>query len=405
MNILFDENIPYGLEAFSSLGNVTSLAGRGISPADLENTDILFVRSVTKVNESLLKNTNVKFVATATSGSDHIDKDFLQKNNIGFSDAIGSNANSVAEYFTASLLEIAERHDFTLEGKSVGIIGVGHVGSLVDNKARALGMTTLLNDPPRQRAEKDFNGCSLDEALAADIVTFHVPLTKDGLDPTFHLLNEETLQKINNNAVLVQASRGGVHDTSALKKAIKEKNLLCAIDVWENEPDIDVELLELAEITSPHIAGYSWTSKVEATRIIYDSACEFFNIKQTWIPPKLPVDFSAPEVDFLSNVTPSTPQPKNSEGIKGISPPFLQGDTGGFKKLSGMKFAVNCVYNIIEDDKKMRKIVDESSGNRGKYFDGMRKKYPTRVEFHQAKVSNPPEAIRQQLSSLGFKIY
>ena len=387
MNILFDENIPYGLEAFSSLGNATSLAGRGISPADLENIDILFVRSVTKVNESLLKNTNVKFVATATSGSDHIDKDFLQKNNIGFSDAIGSNANSVAEYFTASLLEIAERHNFTLEGKSVGIIGVGHVGSLVDNKARALGMTTLLNDPPRERAERDFKGCSLEEALAADIVTFHVPLTKDGHDPTFHLLNEETLQKIKNNAVLVQASRGGVHDTSALKKAIKEKKLLCAIDVWENEPDIDVELLELAEITSPHIAGYSWTSKVEATRIIYEAACEFFNIKQTWIPPKLPVDFSAPE----------------------ISPPFIKvvrGSSDYQQEMlieNGIKYAVNQVYDIIEDDKRMRKIVDESSGNCGKYFDCMRKKYPIRVEFHQANVHGIPETIKQQLSGLGFK--
>ena len=200
MKILFDENIPYGLDAFSSLGNAESITGREISPADLENIDILFVRSVTKVNKALLKNSTVKFVATATSGSDHIDKEYLQKNNIGFSDAIGSNANSVAEYFTAALLEIAARHNFSLKGKSVGIIGVGHVGSLVEKKANALGMIVLLNDPPRQRAETDFNGCSLDEALAADIVTLHVPLTKDGPDPTFHLLNEENLQKIKSGA-------------------------------------------------------------------------------------------------------------------------------------------------------------------------------------------------------------
>ncbi len=378
MKILFDENIPYGLDAFSSLGNAESITGREISPADLENIDILFVRSVTKVNEVLFKNSNVKFVATATSGSDHIDKKYLQKNNIGFSDAIGSNANSVAEYFTAALLEIAERHNFSLKGKSVGIIGVGHVGSLVDKKARALGMTTLLNDPPRQRNETDFNGCSLDEALLADIVTLHVPLTKDGPDPTFHLLNEENLRKIKSGAVLVQASRGAVHDTIALKKVIKEKNLLCAFDVWENEPDIDVELLELTEIASPHIAGYSWTSKVEATRIIYDAACEFFNIKQTWIPPNLPDNFSAPEINF------------NQQEV------LIEND---------IKCAVNCVYDIIEDDKRMRKIVDEQSENRGKYFDTMRKQYPTRVEFHQAKVNNIPETIEQQLSSLGFVIH
>ncbi len=405
MKILFDENIPYGLDAFSSLGNAESITGREISPPDLENIDILFVRSVTKVNESLLKNSNVKFVATATSGSDHIDKEYLLKNNIGFSDAIGSNANSVAEYFTAALLEIAERHNFSLTGKSVGIIGVGHVGSLVDKKARALGMTTLLNDPPRQRAEKDFNGCSLDEALAADIVTFHVPLTKDGLDPTFHLLNEENLQKIKSGAVLVQASRGAVHDTIALKKIIKEKNLLCAFDVWENEPNIDVDLLELTEIASPHIAGYSWTSKVEATRIIYEAACEFFNIKQTWIPPKLPDNFSAPEI------SPPFVKVSDPADARGISPPFLKGVRGISDNQQEMliendiKCAVNGVYDIIEDDKRMRKIVDEPSENRGKYFDTLRKQYPTRVEFHQAKVHGTPETIKQQLSALGFKIY
>jgi len=384
LKILFDENIPYGFDAFSTLGNVKSLAGRDISPADLENIDILFVRSVTKVNKAPLKNSSVKFVASATSGSDHIDKTFLQKNNIGFSDAIGSNANSVAEYFAAALLEIAARHNFSLKGKSVGIIGVGHVGSLIDQKARALGMTTLLNDPPRRRNEKNFNGVFLNEALAADIVTLHVPLTKDGPDPTFHLLNEENLQKIKSGAIFVQTSRGAVHDTTALKKVIKEKNLLCAIDVWENEPDIDIDLLELTEIASPHIAGYSWTSKVEATRIIYEAACEFFSIKQTWIPPKLPDNFSAPE----------------------ISTPFIKGARGIFTSAeSNIKCAVNRVYDIIEDDKKMRKIIDEPSEDRGKYFDTMRKKYPIRVEFYQAKINNAPEKIKQQLSALGFVVH
>jgi len=378
MNILFDENIPYGLDAFSSLGNAKSIAGREISPADLKNIDILFVRSVTKVNETLLKGSSVKFVATATSGSDHIDKEFLKKNNIGFSDAIGSNANSVSEYFIASLLEIAERYNFSLEGKSVGIIGVGHVGSLVEKKARALEMIPILNDPPRQRAEKDFDGCSLDEALAADIVTFHVPLTKDGLDPTFHLLDEKALQKMNCGAILVQASRGAVHDTAALKKAIKEKKLLCAIDVWENEPNIDIDLLELTEIASPHIAGYSWTSKVFATQIIYEAACKFFNEKPAWIPPELPPNFSAPEINFNQQKMP------------------IETD---------IKYAVNSVYDIILDDKKMRLITNEPPGNRGKYFDSLRKKYPVRVEFHQAIVNNPPEEIKKQLSGLGFVVH
>ena len=377
MNILFDENIPYGSEAFSYLGNAKAIAGRNISTDDLKNIDILFVRSVTKVNENLLKNSSVKFVATATSGSDHIDKVFLKKNNIGFSDAIGSNANSVAEYFVAAILEIAEKQNLTLEGKTVGIIGVGHVGSLVEIKARALGMIPILNDPPRQRAENNFNGRSLDEALNADIITFHTPLTKDGLDPTFHLLNEQTLKKIKQKAILVQASRGAVHDTAALKKYVKEKNILCAIDVWENEPDVDIELLNLTQIATPHIAGYSWTSKVFATQIIYEAACKFFNIKPVWMPPKLPPDFSAPEIHFNQ---------------QNLSIEF------------NIKYAVNNVYNIISDDKKMRLILNIPEAERGKYFDAMRKNYPTRVEFHQAKLYNPPENIKNQLSKLGFPI-
>ena len=388
MNILFDENIPYGKDAFSFLGEAKSIAGRNITADDLKNIDILFVRSVTKVNEKLLSGSSVKFVATATSGSDHIDKEFLQKNNIGFSDAIGSNANSVAEYFIAAILEIAEKNYIKLEGKSVGIIGVGHVGSLVEKKARAIGLTPILNDPPRARAERNFNNSSFEKALAADIITFHTPLTKNGLDPTFHLLDERALKKINPGAILVQASRGAVHDTPALKKAIKEKNLLCAIDVWENEPDIDIELLNLAQIATPHIAGYSWTSKVKATQIIYEAACDYFNIESEWQPPQLPKNLSAPEIDFNDF---------NQQKMSSVEDPANAG-------ANDIKCAVDSVYDIISDDKKMRLIIDEPPVARAKYFDQMRKNYPIRVEFHQAKLKNTPKKIKQQLSTLSFKI-
>ncbi len=377
MQILFDENILYGNEAFSLLGDVRSCAGRDMKPEMVGNVDLLFVRSVTKVNRSLLAGCRVKFVATATSGSDHIDTEFLAGAGITFSDAIGSNANSTAEYVVAALLTLGARRGFSLAGKSIGVIGVGHVGSLVVEKARALGMTVLRNDPPRQRKEPDFKGVSLDEALAADVVSLHVPLTQDGPDPTFHLVDAARLERLKRDTILIQSSRGAVVDTGALKHILKEKRgLMCALDVWEDEPDIDAELLELADIGTPHIAGYSWTSKVEATRLVYEAACRFLGQEPAWAPPLLPGGHEAPVISLED------------------APPAVE---------ATVKIAVDGVYDIVADDRRMRGMLAFEKNEHGAYFDSLRKSYPTRLEFLQARLTDVPDAAICVLGGIGFR--
>jgi erythronate-4-phosphate dehydrogenase len=376
MLILFDENIPFGAEAFGTLGETRACAGRSMTRADVHDIDLLFVRSVTKVNAALLEDSAVKFVATATSGSDHIDAEYLAQRGIPWCDAIGSNANSVAEYVVAALLELAARYEFELTGKSMGVIGVGHVGSLVVEKARALGLEVVQNDPPRQRAEPDFPGASLQEALACDIVSVHTPLTKDGPDPTFHLLNEDRVRSLHPGAILVQPSRGAVVDCAALARCLAEgRQLMTVLDVWEGEPAIDAELLGMVDIGSPHIAGYSWTSKVLATKMIYDAACRFAGVAPSWTPPVLPDGMTAPVIDLA-----------------------------GVAAADALRTAVCGVYDIMADDGRMRHLSALPVEEQGAYFDQLRKQYPVRLEFPQAEVRNATGEMRDVLDGLGFRI-
>jgi len=372
MNILYDENIPFGKEAFSTLGDVQSSPGREITANMLKNVDLLFVRSVTKVKPELLEGNNVKFVATATSGSDHIDKTYLAKKNIFFKDAIGSNANSVAEYVSTALLILEEKYNFKLDGKSIGIIGVGHVGSLVAKKTAALGLKCLMNDPPRERNESDFYGVSLEKALSADIVTFHVPLTFEGLDPTFHLLNEKNISLLKTNCILLQTSRGPVAETFALKNLKINKKATLVLDVWENEPNIDSELFSLAEIATPHIAGYSWTSKVEATNIVYKAACEFLKREPLWKPPTLPENYDPPIISINKNQS------------------FLE--------------IMKNVCDIDGDNYRMQEACSSPKEILGKNFDILRKTYPIRLEAQQFEIKNTPKEMFAILEKFGFKV-
>lgn len=378
MNILFDENIPCGKDAFSTLGAVRSCPGRALGNEMLKDVDLLFVRSITNVNEQLLAGTRVSFVATATAGTDHVDAAYLERAGIAFSDALGSNANSVAEYVVAALMVLAGRHGITLRGKSIGIVGAGHVGSLVGKNARALGMRVLLNDPPRQRAEKDFPGVSLDEALAADIVTLHVPLNKTGVDRTLHLLDEPRLRALNDGCILIQSCRGAVVDNAALTRVITSgKPLRRVLDVWEGEPEIDRELLGLADIGTPHIAGYSWASKINGTAMVYDAACRFLGVKQSWTPPLLPEGVTAPSVDLSAHTHDAD---------------------------AAVRHAVQSVYRIEGDDQRMRAAAAGGQTAPMHWFDRLRKEYPVRFEFHQSSVAGATDEVKPILAGLGFRI-
>ena len=289
MKIVADENIPFVEQIFGRLGEVATYAGREIDSSSVKEANILLLRSVTRVDENLLGGSKVRFVGTATIGCDHVDIDYLKKQGIAFSSAAGSNANSVAEYIVAALLILARRHAFSLSGKTIGVVGVGNVGSRVVEKAGILNMNTLQNDPPLARKTHSAHFRPLEELLQeSDILTLHVPLTYEGQDATCHLANNSLFQKLKSDSFLINTSRGAVVDNQALLMALKEGKLAGAVlDVWEGEPEISEELLTAVELGTPHIAGYSLDGKTNATLLIYQATCNFLNVSCEWELPQV----------------------------------------------------------------------------------------------------------------------
>ncbi len=380
LKIIADINIPFVEKCFSSLGQVQVIGGREMTPWVVADADILLVRSITPVGVDLLAGSKVRFVATATIGFDHIDLDFLGQKNIGFTSAPGSNANSAAEYVIASLLEVTRKHKIKLEGKSIGVIGVGNVGGRVAKKCDALGMRVLLNDPPLQRKTKDKKYLPLKELYDCDFITFHTPLTFEGQDKTYHLGDESFFDSLKTGCVFINASRGDVVDGRALKATIKSKRLKAIVlDVWENEPNIDTELLEMVDIGTPHIAGYSLDGKIAGMIMIYKSVCDYFSMEPAY-------DIN----DFL-------PEP---------AVPLLEVDSDTDDEQNLLSGAVRNIYRIDEDDKRMRGVLNEPVGEAGRYFDSLRKNYPVRREFQNTIVSvkgdNPN--IGKKLKGIGFEI-
>ena len=223
LKILADENIPFVRECFGSLGQVEVVAAHEITVEKVQDAEVLIVRSVTKVGQELLSGSSVQFVGTATIGFDHVDVEFLQQGEIGFASAPGSNANSVAEYVVAGLLEVGAKYDLKLEGKSIGVVGVGNVGSRVAAKCEALGMRAYLNDPPLQRQTQDAKYRRLEELFDCDIVTVHTPLTFEGEDKTYHLADKRFFGSLKEGCVFVNTARGAVADTEALQRAALEQ--------------------------------------------------------------------------------------------------------------------------------------------------------------------------------------
>ena len=381
MNIVIDENIPFAEEAFSHLGTVRVFSGRHITRESLGNATVLIVRSVTQVNEKLLDGTGIRFVATATAGIDHIDCEYLSQRQIGFAYAAGCNANSVAEYVLTALVTVAARLNFSLEGKSLGIVGVGRIGRLVENIARGLGMEVILNDPPLQRETGNRSYRSLDEVLKADIVTLHVPLIKEGIDTTLHLIGAEELAQLSPSSVLINASRGEVVDNLVLLQCLKNDSLQSVVlDVWEEEPSINWELVNKVVIATPHIAGYSFQGKINGTQMVYRSTCEFLGITPTWdLPP-----------EAIRNTL-------HSNAIK----------TAGLKFQSVVHQLSTQLYDLSGDDARLRSLLSEPILDRPSGFDKLRKDYPIRHEFFASSVGlkNASHSLVSKLTRLGFTIY
>lgn len=381
MKIVCSGNIPFAMEAFSRLGETVLIPDRKLSNADLRDADMLIVRSTVKVNRALLEGCPVKFVGTATIGIEHIDLEYLEKSGIRCCSAPGCNANSVAEYVVSALLALAQRFKLHLRGMKIGVIGVGNVGSRVAAKARALGMHTLLNDPPRHDASGDPAFLPLDRVLAeSDIVTLHVPFEKKGPHPTAGMANEDFFNRLKPGAIFINSARGAVMDTDDLLSAIAADRVAHAvIDTWENEPAFDKLLLDSIDIGTPHIAGYSFDGKVAGTLMVYREACRFAGVEASWTPDALMPRPPAPEIAVNA-------QNRREQDV--------------------LWEAVSAVYNILTDDAALRANCPDDEAARSAHFDALRKNYPERREFRftRARLGGGPESLAQTLAALEFNV-
>ncbi len=387
MKIVADQQIPH-LQAFTKFADVTAYNGSGITAEKVHDADVLLVRSVTSVNADLLAGSQVKFVATMTSGKDHIDESYLQNKNIGFTHARGSNARSVAEYILSSLIVLANQHGFKLREKTVGVIGCGEVGTCVIRMLETIGVRCLMNDPPLKDAYgKKTSGndpsivtkyCDLKTLFSADIITLHIPLTENGSYPTRKLVDADFLAQLNGDVILVNTSRGGVIDETALKNHLAcHGEMKVVLDVWENEPDIDLELLTQVDISTPHIAGYSADGKIRATQMVFESMCIFFNLNAKW--------------EATSNL------PANSLEIS---------ESAELNDEDVVQMAILANYDVRSDSISLRRLSEVNIERRGCYFDELRKNYPTRREFPEMVIRLPGnmKTSAEKLRRLEFNV-
>lgn len=292
MKAVIDDKIPYIKGQVERIANeVVYLPGQDFTPEAVSDADFLIIRTRTRCDKQLLGNSQVRFIATATIGYDHIDTDFCQKAGITWTNCPGCNANSVTQYVQSALIRMAQKNATDLSNLTIGIVGVGNVGSRVAEMVRQRGMTVLLNDPPRAEAEESDAFVPISEVMGqADIITFHVPLVKEGKHPTFHLADQHFFDHLQRRPWLLNTSRGEVVETDALKQAIRQGQVTdTAIDVWEHEPNIDRTLLQSVFIGTPHIAGYSADGKANATRLSLENVCRHFKLNISFdIHPPLP---------------------------------------------------------------------------------------------------------------------
>ena len=373
MKILCDIALPNSVEVFSQYGEVALENGRQINADDLVDVDVLIIRSITKVNEDLLSKANkLKFVGTATAGMDHIDTALLDKKGIAYSNAQGSNCESVGDYILSVLLVLAEKYSISFEGKSIGIVGCGFVGSQVYNKAKALGLTIVKNDPPRFKAGDKTCSATLDEALACDIVTLHVPLIQDGEYKTLHLIDEQNLLKLKPNAIFINASRGNVVDNEALSEFLeKRSDIKVWLDVFEGEPEINCKkLLSQVDGATAHIAGYSYESKRRANVMLAFTLAKVLKLEEpkAYVMPK-------PEIE-------STTLGK----VENLD-------------LDLIRRLVFSVYDVRRDSLMFKNCFKDA-----KSFDAMRSNYRERRELSSLHLLNVEDKFKEQLSLLGFSV-
>jgi len=373
IKIIADQDIPFLKGVFEAYAEIEYYPGNNITNMVVKNADALIIRTRTKCNRDLLHESNVKFISSATIGFDHIDTDYCEKNKIVWTNAPGCNSSSVQQYVAAALIYISKKINFSQKERTIGIVGIGHVGTKIVKLAEYFGMTVLLNDPPRVRNEGVCGFISLEGILRdCDIITFHVPLNMTGEDKTYHMIDENLLEKVNPGTFIINTSRGEVADTDALKKVLRSGKVAGAIvDVWESEPDIDVDLLNLVDIGTPHIAGYSADGKANGTSMSVQALSKFFNLGiDNWSPANIPV----PDKTVIDI--------KNRSG-------------------SGEDIIAEAVintYDISDDVMRLRQSPET--------FEKQRADYPLRREFnsYSVKLDRKDRDTERILRRMGFRV-
>jgi len=374
LEFVADEAIPYISESFSNLGDVIKLPASEIDRDAVQDADGLIVRSVTGIIPSLLDNSRVKFVGSATVGTDHIDLAYLQQNQIQFASAPGCSAITVAEFVLNSLFHLASEKGFALSDLVLGIIGLGNIGSALKKRAEILGISCLINDPPLQAKNPGMSFLPIEEVVEeSDIISLHVPLTRSGKHPTYHLIDDSILHRSKSATTWINTSRGGVIDESALLSH-RDKIGGLVLDVWENEPMINSDVVAITDIATAHIAGYSVEGKIRATQMVYEAACQHFGESSVWQYQEILEHMGCVDIK-LSDKT------------------DIVGE------------AILKAYDIKNDDSALRSgLTGEKSAE---HFADLRNNYQYRREFSSCKIRQTHRASTDALKvilELGFNI-
>jgi erythronate-4-phosphate dehydrogenase len=368
MKIVIDRNIPGVDETFAQHGDIEHVDGRSLNRQQLIDADALITRSITRVDADLLEGTAVRFVGTATIGTDHLDTEWLDQQGITWASAPGCNADAAAQYTLAMLWLACDRLGRNLSEQSVGIIGRGNVGSCVQKLLDVLNISSVANDPPL--ADSGMSGLvSLDEALSQDIVCLHVPLNRHGSYPTFRMIDSQRLARMHDSALLLNTARGDVVDGAALLSQLKSGRLHAALDVWPNEPQIDPELIRATTVATPHVAGYSSDGKLNGTLMVYMAFCAWLDE-----PPAATGD----DEEYLD----------------------LDIDLNLAKK--PVSSVLETVCFVQEHDNAMRNLAELKPVERVRMFDSLRRDYPTRRDFRIWRIHGTSAKVVSVLEKLGF---
>ena len=378
MKIIADKAIPYARSFFSTLGDVTLLNDRDLTTASISDADCLVIRSVTRVDRSLLDGSRIRCVASAASGADHVDHDYLRSRDIPVFTATGCNARSVAEYVLSCLFVLSEQYGLDSEHKTVGIIGCGHVGGQLRRLLHLIGIETLVYDPLLRDDNNRLIYQELDEVLTSDLISLHVPLTTTGEYPTARMVDRHFLARLKADVILINTARGGVvNERDLIEFSRRNRESRLVLDVWDNEPHINIELLSQATLATPHIAGYSAQAKLNATRMVYEQVC-------AWSGTAVAANdkIVLPGEDMQLNLS------------------------GFGNSIEAVKTAVLAGYDVRTDCAPLREIGEVEPERRSDFFTSLRTDYPFRREFAALQVILPGNngRLHEKFSRLGFTV-